>query len=478
MATAAGTAGRATGAGADAGAGAAAVEPDGGYPAELSRRLCAAVSTDRRLGRQLIEGVLNEGNRAIAVSPGTDLVTVARYALRANRHRLAADVMLFIILCAFLLGNLISGGLEAGSPGLTAVLRGAGLAVIALLAAAWAVIFSERFVRLFGRVARGLRPGVFEASGAPGAGRWPGSVARLRRVAASQAANVTVSSGEPPFPGYGPVVEGWSAAVDVTRAASSLPPRAFSAGEVHEHVATALAGLGLPGLRVSSRVFVTPAGSTDERLRGGLAGLQADEGTVRQLIDFPAEHARPYLAATVIGWHGDLTVTTLVRFVRSPGHLFVEVARTALGPLRAPAGTMDGLGRWPGLAGFTRLAGRSLVDVPWRLLASGPALAYRAVAPVRRARNRRRADRSCDYGARLSLREAVSAPDGKFFQDLDAQRYGQLIEQELLRALAAFLSGRNVDVPDLGPPGGRILRPWSDGPAQHGQLVRNGQARR
>jgi hypothetical protein len=426
--------------------------------------------------------VLNEDNRAIAVSPGTDLVTVARYALRADRRRLVTDGVLFIVLCALVLcalimGSLMTGGPGTGGRGLTAVLPNAGpagygavWAVIALLAAAWAAVFSERLRRLFWRPARGLRPA-----------RGARTAARLRRVAASQAANVTVSGGEPPFPGYGTAVEGWSAAFGVTRAASSLPPRAFSAGEIHEHVAAALAGLGLPGMRLASRVFVTSAGSADERFRRSArdpAGLRADEATVRQLIDFPGEQARPYLAATVIGWHGDLTVTTLIRFVRSPGHLFVEVARTALGPLRAPAGVLDGRGRRPGLAGFTRLAGRSLVDLPWRLLASGPALAYRAAAPVRRVRNRRRADRARDYAPRLSLREAASAPAGRYFHDVDAQRCALLIEQQLLRSLAAFLADRNVAAPALEPPGGSTFRSWCGRPAQHSQPWRNGQVRR
>jgi len=137
-----------------------------------------------------------------------------------------------------------------------------------------------------------------------------------------------------------------------------------------------------------------------------------------------------------------------------------------MGPLRAPAGAMDSLGRWPGLAGFTGLAGRSLVDLPWRLLASGPALAHSAAAPVRRARNRRRADRARDYAPRLSLREAASAPAGdRYFQEADAQRCGLLIDQQLLRSLATFLADRNVAAPGLEPPGGTSFqpRPWRDG---------------
>jgi hypothetical protein len=71
--------------------------------------------------------VLNEDNRAIAVSPGTDLVTVARYALRADRRRLVTDGVLFIVLCALVLcalimGSLMTGGPGTGGRGLTAVL--------------------------------------------------------------------------------------------------------------------------------------------------------------------------------------------------------------------------------------------------------------------------------------------------------------------------------------------------------------------
>ena len=457
--------------------------PGGEYPAELSRRLCAAVSTDRRLARTLVEGVLDEENRAIAVSPGTDLVTVARYALRAIRRRSVTDVVLFIILLLLALCNLIFGGLGLAAEPRIAALTGRGLAWadIALQPVAWVAIFIERFTRLYGRAARGLRPGAPRPSAAPRVGRWPGPAARLRRVTASQAANVTVSRGDLPFPGYGPAVGGWSLAIDVTRAASSLPTQPFTAGEVYEHVAVALEGMDLAGLRLSSQVFVTGAGSADGRFRcdpRNPGGLRADEGTVRQLIDFPDEDARPYLAATVIGWRGDLSVTTLVRFVRSPDQLFVETVRTTLPPLAESAAALDGLGRWPGLVSIAALAGRSLVDLPWRPLASGPALAHRAVAPLRRARNRRRADRVRDYAARLSLREAAAAPAGQYFQDSDAQRYGLLIEQQLLSSLAGFLADRNVSAPDLNPPGGRIFRSWPGRPAQNGQPPPHGQVRR
>ena len=74
------------------------------------------------------------------------------------------------------------------------------------------------------------------------------------------------------------------AAIDVTRSTSSQPPRAFTAGDVHDHVRASLAGLGLPGLHLADQVFVTEAaagaGTMFRRAPGDPSLLATGEETV------------------------------------------------------------------------------------------------------------------------------------------------------------------------------------------------------
>jgi len=63
-----------------------------------------------------------------------------------------------------------------------------------------------------------------------------------------------------------------------------------------------------------------------------------DPSLVRTLLGTPEDHARSYLCLTVSGWRGQLVLSTFVRFLVTPKHLFVEVSRSLLTPLREDFG--------------------------------------------------------------------------------------------------------------------------------------------
>lgn len=67
-----------------------------------TRYLCAAVTLDPVLERKAIDDVLEEQQRAVVTTPGVDLVTVLKYALAAQRRRLARDAVLLVLLCALI----------------------------------------------------------------------------------------------------------------------------------------------------------------------------------------------------------------------------------------------------------------------------------------------------------------------------------------------------------------------------------------
>ena len=59
----------------------------------MTRYLSAAVNFDSGLATAVIDHILEEPYRAIASTPGVDLVTVLKYALAANRRRVIRDVL-------------------------------------------------------------------------------------------------------------------------------------------------------------------------------------------------------------------------------------------------------------------------------------------------------------------------------------------------------------------------------------------------
>jgi hypothetical protein len=154
---------------------------------EMTRYLCAAVTIDKALTDTVLEKVLEEEHRAIAVTPGLDLVTVLKFAIAANRRRMIRDVLLFIILCLLVIFVVTIIGF---------------LFVVPLVIVAWLVIMIERYTSLYGRVARGLRPGAFDPSSAPDPGQGTFAARQLQRVAeAAHEGNVTIYSAYPPFLG-------------------------------------------------------------------------------------------------------------------------------------------------------------------------------------------------------------------------------------------------------------------------------------
>jgi hypothetical protein len=57
---------------------------------------------EESLTREVIDYVVEEPHRAIAITPGADLVAVIKYALHADHRRVIRDVLLFIFLCGLI----------------------------------------------------------------------------------------------------------------------------------------------------------------------------------------------------------------------------------------------------------------------------------------------------------------------------------------------------------------------------------------
>jgi hypothetical protein len=405
---------------------------------DMTRYLSAAVTFDSDLAKNVIENILEEPYRAIAVTPGVDLATVLKYALAENRRRIIRDTLLLIYL--FLMIITIPLGF---------------ITIPLFLFISWMTILSERYIRFYGQSSQPLRPGQFHGAAPPSPGSDSYRTQQLARVErAHSAGNATFYTAFSPFVGYGLITSSWSFAVDVTSPRRDTTPRPFTVQQLYDHVKAGLAELDLPGMEFSERLFVNGHDiHGDPRFlpaQDGPPAISVSQDMLTHLIANPEERARPYLAISVGGWQGDLVTTTFVRFLLSRTDLFVEAARTAVAPLRHEFRAVDEMERAPVEGEFRALLGQSFRQTIPLLLRSGSAVVHELRRGGRRDKKKRRHARKPDYGALISVREAAADTNWqRYFQVFDNARYSKVIEQRIFRSLIEFLEAHDVDTSSL-----------------------------
>ncbi|UQS29349.1 hypothetical protein J5J01_20630 [Streptomyces fradiae] len=277
---------------APAAGGVAASVATGTEPGDATRYLCAAAYTDPVFARQVVDRLLGDRLGAVAVSPGVDLVPVARHSLTARRlrrerdRRLAAAYgaialfgplwLLLVWPALSLLGRASRVGepyaaergrhlprmsrwrlaatgccLPAGGAALGAALSSLPLpgavrwllgcywyGVPALLAAVAGAALALRAVLdeeadVDARMRGALRRGAFDPEGLPRPGAVePWAAGRIAAVADAQRGNVHCHSGFSPFVGYGRRESAWTLTVPLLPAESARGVAAFDAWAV------------------------------------------------------------------------------------------------------------------------------------------------------------------------------------------------------------------------------------------------------
>jgi hypothetical protein len=429
-----------------------------GFARDATRYLCAAVQMDPALNDKAIRGILDEEYRAIASSPGVDLVTVLKYGLAARRRHLTRDAVLAVL--AVISVVIVLESLSAESLG--------GLEWLVLLFfAAWGVVLVEALVVHYGMLAAHLRRDVFDPAKAP----TPASsrvAQRLADIGNQDRGNVTVFARYAPFAGYGTTIDSWSFSLNLAKAEEGKTVIPFTGHELHDFVAGAVKKIGLPGVVVEDRLFVSgldlqhgfePAVKSAILPKELAAPVsRVDDAVLTKLRGDPKSRARPYLTVRVGGWSGELVVTTFLRFALLPQQdlLFVEANHSLLPPVRQRYQAMDRLLGKPTARQVFRLAGESLgrvVPAAFGALSrviTAPQAALRRSAKLRRQAREISQDRTFNYGATTSLREeAADRRYHRYFQQLDKEMYTKLVERRVMDALTEFMKAHNIDTSDL-----------------------------
>ncbi|GAB2722813.1 hypothetical protein [Kitasatospora kifunensis] len=420
---------------------------------DATRYLCAAVQLDDALAKKAIESVLEEPHRAVASSPGIDLACVLRYALAARSRQITAQALL--VLTAVVL---------------VAVLFFQPVLAIPLLVVAWAIILVERLVLFYGVLKPELSRASFDPARAPRA-TSPTNEALLQQLAAQDhLGNVSVFPGYQPFIGYGNLLDSWNFVIPVDRPADPfddvLP---FRLEELSEATSRAVQALGLPGVDISERVFISGADlaqhlSPDLRLLllpqpTGRPKLNLPPSELKQLRDDRSNRARSYLVTTVSGWEQELVTTSTIRYSLSSAKdlLFIEGASLVLPPIHHRYHQVDYLLDRPTWRQLLVLMRKSATELPGKLvavaamvIASPVALLVWALTSKERAQQRQIAQHTFNYGAQLCLREAAGDPKfHRYFQQIDRQMHTKIVERRVMDTMVDFLEAHRIDVSEL-----------------------------
>lgn len=417
---------------------------------EATRYLCAAAHLDSKFAERLVTKVLEEPLRAVAQSPALNLTAVLKHVAAARTRHLYRDASLVAMLVLFLVGVF----------SLSAIL------ILVSIVLAWGIVFAEAYAARWGLVARTLRREAFDAAAAPEPAR-PILREQIALADTYTGGNVTAYREYKPFMGYGPILDGWSMALDVTTPDDEDEPISpFSIDELHGRLKKDLAELDFPRLNVYDRLFIDGGDiHHDDRF---LAGRRArpvervDDAIMARLREHTEDRARPYLVAEIVGWGGELVFTAFVRVALTSTNLFVEASYSLLPPMHPAYHEIDELLHAPSFRQLARITGRSFAQAFVMSFFSVPRTGRQAFARFRQSRKATRQQREMDqyvsfnHGALISIRELASdlradARPGyqRHFQFLDKEMYTKVVEKKIFDTLCQFLQDKNIDPDEL-----------------------------
>ncbi len=421
---------------------------------ETTRLLCAAAYLDGVFAQDVVDEVVHERHRAVAIPPGIDIGAVVKHCIEACRQKLVRDVLL----TATLLFTVVLFVVERGSPKWLVI----GFVV------AWAIVFWDIWSAIYFVIVKRLSAHNFSSQGAPSPAD-PVVARRVEELEHSQRGNLTVYSGFLPFSGAGYRSGGWSFAVDLRRGKETtmgecLLPERLTPTELYDGVQSALSALGMANLEVSDRLFVSGSDIRDDRtllpdpLRRPL--WQVDPRMVDHYLEHPTHWVRHYRCIQVVDWRGELVVSLFLRFGIKNARLFCELSEFLLFPLKDEFHRYDALGGKLRFRHVVSMAGRSLLATPGLSLRA-PKVIWR---PLVTARDRSRGDKRVeqdpyfDYGAPFTaLDRARSIDYRRYFQQLDREMYVKVLERTVMDAIVEVLDEHDISTTDLVKTGQNII---------------------
>jgi hypothetical protein len=462
-----------------------AAESEAARFTETTRLLCAAAYTEATFAQEVVEELVDEDYRAVAVPPGVDPEPVIKHCLAAlGQKRLRDRVLAGNLLLALLL--LLFGGasLEAGIPlvwvavayylvsrfghkrvlgallvvnfvmSVLILLYVGGVMAIVLLVA-WVTVAYDLWSSTYGVVTKRLNVQTFDPAAAPAVASAE-LEQRIAEIVERHAGNLTVYSGFLPFASSGSPVGGWSFVIDLRKGKEEfgerLEPERVQPLDLYRAVERALEALGMSNLTIEDRVFVHGVDIRDDRVMLpapiGRPSSSVPDAELRQLMIAPTNRVRHYTCIRVTDWRGQLVLSLYLRFGIANERLFCEMSSVLLTPLKPELHRSDNISPEPELGDLGRLMWRSLISTPVLWLRSPAAVLRSLLRQRRRATQLQRVKRNAffDYGSpETALDRARLSDYTRYFQILDKQMYVKVLERTILDSIVDVLEEHNID---------------------------------
>jgi hypothetical protein len=413
---------------------------------EATRLMCTAAYLDHAFAQDVVDEIIHERHRAIAIPTGVDIATVAKHCLAACRQKIVRDGLLTLDVILSIVLFLTKHSILWLALGY----------LVACAIALWDTWSATYLV-----VVKRLNPRDFAAHQAPSPVD-PQLVRRIEELARDQRGNLTVYSGFMPFSGAGlKLDDDWSFLIDLNKGQGDVfgersTPSELSVAELYAEVASALGALGMENLEIRDRLFVS---GSDVRNDTDL--LSNPQGPPRAWVELdvlkkymlaPTHQIRHYRCIEIVDWRGELVLSLFLRFAISNGRLFCELNKFVLVPLKEELHRLDHMGGGIQLRDVVKMIGRSATAAPG-LSIRAPKVFFR---PLGRSMEAASTDRQVardpfyDYGAPVTALDRVrSTRYRRYFQRLDKEMYDKFLERSVFDSLVTVLDRHGIDTAEL-----------------------------
>jgi len=279
--------------------------------------------------------------------------------------------------------------------------------------------------------------------------------------------NAVVYSGFSPFVGAGVFVDGWSFPVDLGTYKDDLGnlvnPTSFTLAELYGELTRGIQALGFDQVEIRDYLFTHGLDAAQNPLAFLPNTLEQSPAQILppQAIEYYAnnnDHAvRYYKWIRIYDWKGEVVFSFFLRFSFRGRNLFIEFNSFVLPPLKPELLEVDHYQN----VGFFRqilLALNPFIPIMesfvflnrlgnWVRSSIGLGSADELHQKLRTIRKEvMRYGFPFDYGKPESLREKFSHSNyTRFFQLMDKEMYGKIIEKEIIAHLGKFLAFKNVN---------------------------------
>jgi len=416
---------------------------------ETTRYLCASAFLSGASFRETILKPFRETHRAAAPELGADMRLVAQVCKFADRRAILWSMGFALLLIPAAILTVASSPDEA-------------LGLYMVLAILAGILY---FVKMSRERYSLIRPFLRQTFNSEEVTKKYASSFEPKSGTVPQAdQNLVVYGGFLPFVGAGVDMGGWSFAVSTIKPIEEIhshKPLVFTTSELYSAIEDGIDSLGIEEIHSEDFYFVRGTDIRDDReilaneyghpsqvLRPEVASIYKDACDSR---------IRHYKWIRVEDWGGELIVSMFLRCTLRGNNLFVEMKRFLLTPVAQQYRTVDKVGSPTAATRVGWFIGSMIVG-PFYVLYSALFLFGRinhAIANMfgteeRKVREEIRNNPLFNYGAEKSLRTAVSSNEFQhYFQKLDTDFYGKVLERQILDSIVGFLDKHHINTSEI-----------------------------